>query len=411
MSGARNTPPNGPSRLRLHLTPAAVRAVRHGHPWVYPDRIRASNRPGNLGDLAALYDPHDRFLGLGLFDPESPIRIRILHAGPPVTLDDVWWFGRLDQALERRLPHFDPSLTTGWRCIHGENDGWPGLVLDRYQDRFVLKLYSAVWLPRLDAIVALLVQRLHPRSLILRLSRNIAPLAGDRFLRRDGDLLAGEPITEPAVFLEHGLRFEADPVRGQKTGFFLDQRDNRQVVGSLAAGAAVLNAFSFSGGFSLHAARGGAADITDLDISPHALASARRNVALNQHLPEVAAARHETVQADTFDWLAQATDRSFDLVVLDPPSMARRAQERDGALAAYARLARLGAARVRAHGWLVAASCSAHVTAADFFETVRRETRQPGLAFTQWRTTGHPLDHPATFPEAHYLKAIYLRRT
>ncbi|MBX3745048.1 MAG: class I SAM-dependent methyltransferase [Verrucomicrobiae bacterium] len=401
---------SGPSRLRLHLSPAAVRAVRHGHPWIYPDRIRTHNRPGDIGDLAALYDPQDRFLGLGFFDPESPIRVRVLHAGPRVTLDDAWWSRHLDQALERRLPFFDPALTTGWRCLHGENDGWPGLVLDRYHDRFVLKLYSTVWLPRLEPVVALLVHRLHPRSLILRLSRNIAPLARDRFHRRDGDTLAGEPVTEPVVFLEHGLRFEADPVRGQKTGFFLDQRDNRHLVGSLAAGAAVLNAFSFSGGFSLHAARGGALSITDLDISPHALAAARRNLALNQHLPEVSAARHETVQADTFDWLAQSTARSFDLVILDPPSMARRSDERDGALAAYARLARLGAPRVRPRGWFVAASCSAHVAAPDFFETVRRETRRSGLRFTEWRTTGHPLDHPATFPEAHYLKAIYLRR-
>jgi 23S rRNA (cytosine1962-C5)-methyltransferase len=245
---------------------------------------------------------------------------------------------------------------------------------------------------------------------VLRLSRNLAAAAASSG-RHDGDLLAGEPLEGPVVFRESGLRFEADVVQGQKTGFFLDQRENRRGVGSLAGGAEVLNAFSFSGGFSVYAARGGARTVTDLDISPHALEGSRRNVGLNAGTPGVDAVRHETVQADAFEWLAVERRRLFDLVILDPPALAKRQAERTRALAAYARLAGLGAGRVRPGGLLLAASCSAQVPADAFFEAVREGIRRTGRRGEELRRTGHPPDHPAGFPEAHYLKAVYLRLT
>ncbi len=384
--------------------------MRQGHPWVYADRLRGQNRPGAGGELAMLYDRRDRFLGIGLFDPDSPLRVRMLHVGDPVRVDGGWWRAHLNAALERRAGHFDPA-TTGWRCIHGENDRWPGLVLDRYEDVYVLKLYTSAWLGHLPELIPLFVQRLEPRSLVLRLSRNIAAVAAARGGFLDGAVLHGADPGGAVVFREDGLRFEAEVIRGQKTGFFLDQRENRRRVGALARGIDVLNCFSFSGGFSLHAARGGARRVTDLDISPHALAGARRNFTLNQDLPTVAAARHETIQADTFEWLDAAASPSttFDLVILDPPSMARRATERAGALAAYGRLASLGAARVRAGGILLAASCSAHVGAEDFFGLVLSTLRRTGRRATELERATHPVDHPATFAEAHYLKALYVR--
>ncbi len=397
-----------PARLRLHLTPAAEVAVRRGHPWVYADRIREQNRDGAIGELAVLYDRHDRFMALGLFDPHSPLRVRVLHVGDPVTLDESWWNVRLEKALAVRSNLFD-AATTGWRCIHGENDGWPGLVLDRYGDVFVLKLYTSAWLPRLAELVPLLERRLAPRSLILRLSRNVAVIAEGVFGRKEGDLLAGTSVDGPVEFLEAGIRFEAEVLRGQKTGFFLDQRENRQRIGALSRGAEVLNGFSFSGGFSLHAARGGAARVVDVDISSHALASARRNMELNRHIPEVAAARHESVQADVFEWLAGTDHREFDVVILDPPSMARREAERAGAQVAYSKLAALGLSRVRSGGVLLASSCSAHVTSEEFFGAVRDAAGRSGRRFSEMLTATHPADHPAMFPEAHYLKAIYLR--
>jgi 23S rRNA (cytosine1962-C5)-methyltransferase len=205
------------------------------------------------------------------------------------------------------------------------------------------------------------------------------------------------------------LRFEADVCRGQKTGFFLDQRENRRAVESLAQGRRILNAFSFSGGFSLYAARGGAISVTDLDISSHALASAERNFALNLSDAAVARCHRERAQGDVFGWLAAHEQRTFDLIVLDPPSFAKRETERAGAIRAYEKLAGLGIQHLAPGGILVACSCSAHVTAEEFFDAVRRSAGRSSRAFQEIQTTRHAPDHPATFKEVEYLKGIYLR--
>ena len=399
------------TRLRLRITAAAESAVRSGHPWVFSDSILDSNHAGQTGELAVIYDRKDRFLAMGLFDPGSPIRVRILHAGKPQTIDRAWWQARLEQALARRRDLFD-AQTTGYRLIHGESDGWPGLVLDRYDTTLVLKLYTAAWLPRLDDMLALLKENAPGERVVLRLSRNIQSVAEKQFQQCDGKVIfsqRAEPeFGAPIIFQESGLRFEADVLRGQKTGFFLDQRENRREVETLARGRRMLNAFSFSGGFSVYAARGGATAVTDLDISAHALAAAQRNFALNKNFPGVAACHHDTAQGDAFEWLA-ANAAKFDLVVLDPPSLAKRAVEREGALRAYERLATLGLERLAREGILVAGSCSAHVPAKEFFEVVRRAAAKSGRTFTELKTLRHPPDHPANFKEAEYLKVIYLK--
>jgi 23S rRNA (cytosine1962-C5)-methyltransferase len=413
-----NAPPSrrpAAPRLRLRVTATAESILRSGHPWLFADSIHELNRPGQMGELAVVYDRKDRFLAVGLFDPDSPIRVRILHAGKPQTIDRDWWQAHLDQTLALRRPLFDEQ-TTGYRCINGESDGWPGLVLDRYDSTLVLKLYTAAWLPRLAEIVDLIRQSAWCSEslgagkvrMVLRLSRNIQSIAGAQFKHSDGEILQGPPLAEPVVFLESGLRFEADVLRGQKTGFFLDQRENRRRVESLARGRAVLNAFSFSGGFSLYAARGGARSVTDLDLSAHALASAKRNFGLNEAEPAVARCPHETIQADTFDWLAANPTRRFGLIILDPPSLAKRESERAGAIRAYGRLATLGMNCLSPGGILVAASCSAHVSAEEFFEAVRQSAVKSGRRFKELETTRHAPDHPAKFKEAEYLKAIYL---
>ncbi len=415
-------------RLRLRVTATAESIIRGGHPWVYSASLREQNRDAVAGELAVIYDRQDKFLALGFFDPDSPIRVRILHAGKPVTLDTAWWRARLATSFAKRTPEAIGPDTDGYRLINGESDGWPGLVLDRYAGTLVLKLYSAAWLPRLGEISALIREALSPEHLILRLSRNIQDNAREVGLEDGTEITeAGQPASKPAgqnlsltgslahsptssvIFKESGLRFEAEVVQGQKTGFFLDQRDNRRLVETLTQGGDVLNAFSFSGGFSLYAARGGAKSVTDLDISLHALESAKRNFALNQSVPGIAAATHEQIQGDAFQWLATGPERSFDCIVLDPPSLAKRETERAPAIQAYARLAASGVGRVRPGGVLLAASCSAHVSAEEFFGAVRDAARRSGRRFTELRTTGHAPDHPATFPEANYLKAIYLR--
>lgn len=407
-ASSKNPPVKQPARLRLRISPAAETAVRSRHPWVFADSVQECNRPGQTGELAVIYDRKDKFLAVGLYDPDSPIRVRILHAGKPETIDAAWWQGRLQQALARRAGLFD-ALTTGYRLIHGESDGWPGLVLDRYDATLVLKIYTAAWLPRLDEVLALLKAQVACERIVLRLSRNVQAEAERRDPGRgDGAVLLGTPPAGPVVFSENGVRFEADVLRGQKTGFFLDQRENRREVELLSRGRRVLNAFSFSGGFSVYAARGGATVVTDLDISAHALESANRNFALNRNHASVAACRHETVQADAFEWIEQASAQ-FDLVILDPPSLAKRAAESEGAVRAYEALNARGIQRLGRDGILVAGSCSAHVTADDFFNAVRRAAMKSGRKFTELKRVLHPPDHPAGFREAEYLKVIYLK--
>lgn len=395
------------TRLRLRITSTAETIVRGGHPWLFADSIREQNRAGQTGELAVIYDRNDKFLAVGLFDAESPIRVRILHAGKPQTIDFAWWNAHLEKTLARRANLFD-ATTTGYRLIHGESDGWPALVLDRYDTTLVLKIYTAAWFPRLDEILSLFKEKIPCERIVLRLSRNIQDGAKKQFQRRDGQIIFGSTPEGPVIFSENGVRFEADVLRGQKTGFFLDQRENRAEVENLSRGRKVLNAFSFSGGFSVYAARGGAKSVTDLDISAHALESAKRNFALNKSFPGVTTCRHETVQADTFEWLPTVKE-NFDLIVLDPPSLAKRAMEREGAIHAYEKLNSLGIARLSRDGILVAGSCSAHVSAAEFFDAVRRAALKSGRKFTELKTKLHPPDHPADFKEAEYLKVIYLK--
>jgi 23S rRNA (cytosine1962-C5)-methyltransferase len=394
-----------PPRLRCRLKPAAESAVRRGHPWIFSESIIDQNRDGEAGELAVVYDRQDRFLAVGLFDSDSPLRIRVLHVGKPAQVDEKWWREHLNEALARREGILDAE-TTACRLINGESDGWPGLVLDRYEAVLVMKLYTGAWINRVPELMSLLRERLEPRTLVSRLSRNVqAAFAGAGY--HDAQILFGERIEAPVVFAESGLRFEADVLAGQKTGFFLDQRENRREVEKLARGRDVLNAFSFTGGFSLYAARGGARTVASLDISSHALAGAQRNFGLNKSDLAIARCGHEIIQANAFDWLEQNSQRTFDLIVLDPPSLAKRETERAGAIRAYGNLAASAIQRLRRKGTLVAASCSAHVSVEEFFGAVKQAASK--RKFSVLNTTGHAPDHRATFPEGEYLKCIYLQ--
>jgi 23S rRNA (cytosine1962-C5)-methyltransferase len=310
--------------------------------------------------------------------------------------------------LRIRRSLFD-AQTTGFRLINGESDGWPGLVLDRYDQILVLKIYTAAWLPWLDTVVHAIHAQLPSERIVLRLSRNIEQFAAEHCARQDGQVLLGAPLSGPVNFVETGLSFEADVQRAQKTGFFLDQRENRRRIETLARGHSVLNAFSFSAGFSVYAARGGARSVLDLDISPHALASAERNFALNRHDPAVSACRQERLQADAFEWLEGNRSVKYGLIILDPPSLARRETERAGAIQAYARLTSLGIRHLAPGGILLACSCSAHVSETEFFGAVRSAAARHKAGYSEIGVAGQPPDHPATFLEAKYLKAIYLR--
>ncbi len=399
-------PQTQPSTLRVRLTQTAETIVRQGHPWVFDQSIKSQNREAEAGELAVIYDRNDKFLAIGLYDPESPIRIRVVHSGKPVKIDALWWFGQLEKACALRKHVFDAD-TNGLRWIHGESDCWPGLILDQYADVLVVKLYTASWFPHLPVIQKLFWERFQPTSIILRLSRNIQSAAAKSGLN-EGHLLQGEPIAKPVVFSESGIHFYADVLKGQKTGFFLDQRENRRKVETLSTGKRVLNLFSFSGGFSLYAARGRAKHVTSVDISHHALAELKQNWELNRSHQEIQNTPHVEIQADVFEWLHHNRDR-FGLIVLDPPSLAKREKEREGAIQAYENLTYDAIQRLEKGGILVSASCSAHVSKVEFVEAVRAAYQKSGRRFKELEITGHAPDHPATVPEMDYLKAIYLK--
>jgi 23S rRNA (cytosine1962-C5)-methyltransferase len=296
--------------------------------------------------------------------------------------------------------------TTGYRLVHGENDGLPGLVADRYGSSVVLKVYSAAWLPHLDSVVAALHAVDAPTRVVLRLSRAVQAAADTL---TDGQVLAGDPLDGPVLFLENGITFEADLVRGQKTGFFLDQRDNRARVERHASGRSVLNVFAYTGGFSVYAARGGARDVTSVDISAPALEAAKRNFRHNQHNPQVRAAQHNCVVGDAFEVIPRmARDgQRFDMVILDPPSFAKSSAEVERALASYVRIVRLGLDVLDRSGMLVAASCSSRITAEAFRDVVLDAAARSHRRLHILEQTGHAPDHPIGFPEGAYLKCIF----
>lgn len=390
------------SRLRLTLYPRAESAIRSNHPWVYAESIKTQNREGETGELAVIYDKRDRFMAVGMYEAESPIRLRILHVGKPTTIDRDWWTGKARDCKAKREGSIIQPCSDGARMIQGESEGFPGLVADRYADTLVVKIYATSWLARWEETESVLREVFAPTYLVLRMSRNVAACA-QKYAIAEG--FCGEAGEEVVVFSENGLRFESAVLKGQKTGFFLDQRDNRARVETLAKGRDVLNVFSFSGGFSLYAARGGASSVTDLDISAHALDSAARNFALNSNNSQIAKVKHHAVQADAFRWMDQARE-NYDLIITDPPTLAKRESERLGAIRAYQHLNAAAISRLRSGGILVAASCSAHVSADDFFRTIEEAAQASGRPWKEMWRSGHAADHPAIFREAEYLKAV-----
>jgi 23S rRNA (cytosine1962-C5)-methyltransferase len=396
-------------RVAVRVTPDALRQIRGGHPWVFDRAVSSVSHDAPAGALAVVFDQKRRFAAIGLWDPDSPIRVRVLHAGDPTAVDGRFWRERIASALQLRNGLIDDPTTTGYRCVHGENDGLPGLVIDRYDDTGVMKLYTAAWHPHLRPVVEAFVELTGVRRMVLRHSRAVAASAGSAV--PPTSVLLGDPPPDAVRFLEHGLHFDADVLLGQKTGHFLDQRDNRALVGELAAGARVLDVFCCTGGFSVHAAAGGAASVTSVDRSAPALEATRRNLALNAALPAVAACRHDTIEGDAFEVLERlgAEGRRYDVVVIDPPSFASRAAQVDRAVTAYATLTRMGIDLVAAGGMLVQSSCSSRVDQRRFHTTVREAAHGTGRSFEEWARTAHAADHPVGFPEGQYLKTAFAR--
>ena len=397
-------------RIALRISAPAERALRQGHPWIFDQAITEQSHPGAPGDLAVIFDDKRRFLAIGLYDPTSVIRVRILQSRQPATIDTDWFLKKLVAANLIRKPLADAAVVTnGYRLVHGENDGLPGLVVDRYADTLVLKIYSPIWVSHLPTFCAALAQSNPAAHLILRLSRSLGKQPEFLYGLTDGMTLAGSPPEGALLFQENGLTFECDPVHGQKTGFFLDQRDNRSRVEGLSQGKTVLNVFAYSGGFSVYAARGGATQVTSVDVSAPALQAAVNNFGHNQHIPTVKAAVHETIAEDAFDVLARmaAQKRLFDLVILDPPMFAQSREQVAAGLAAYSKLTKLGLGVLRSGGKLVQASCSSRIDAASFFDSISRAAGESRRRLSQIEHSTHGIDHPISFDEGAYLKCLF----
>ena len=394
-------------RMAVRVTPDARRQITAGHPWIFNESITSISHRGVVGDLAVIFDNDRNFVAIGLWDAGSPIRIRVLHHGKPATIDTALWQQRIAAAVQRRTAIGDD--TDGYRVLNGENDGFPGLVLDRYADTWVLKLYSPVWIPHLRSIVPVIDDELKPTTLVLRLARTMA----DQRLHglSEGMALIGEAPTAPVLFHENGLIFEADVIRGQKTGHFLDQRENRALVGSMAAGMRVLDIFAATGGFGVYAAAGGATRVTSVDQSEPTLAAAERNFAHNADLPNVRHCEHDSMIGDAYEVMDRLIQRRkhYDIVVVDPPAFAQRKSNIDRALYAYGQLTQRAVQLTRTDGLLVQASCSSRITEEQFYATVRGAAQRAGYDLVEVRRTGHAVDHPVTFAQGGYLKALFAR--
>jgi 23S rRNA (cytosine1962-C5)-methyltransferase len=371
-------------RLDSKLEPA----LASGHPWVYRNHLPPhALRPGDWVRLEA-----GRAAAVGRYDADGAIGVRLFDWDGAVP-DREWLRERVRSALAlRRLV---PADTDAYRLLNGEGDGLPGVVADRYGRFVVMKHYAPSLAALLPDVAWAIAREVKVKGVLWR---------------REGGLeaLHGELPPPEITVREHGLSFIANLYHGQKTGLFLDQRDNRQTVRALAAGRSVLNLFSYSGMFSVYALAGGAKSARSVDVAAAALHDAERNAALNG-----VADAHETVQADVFaalQALAEAGER-FGMVIVDPPSLGSGKVGRHAALRAYERLNAAALRCVEAGGLLVSSSCTAQVSPADFLAVLARGAQSAGVRAQVVHEAGQPADHPVplAFPEGRYLKFVVLR--
>ncbi len=393
-----------PGKLKIKISKTLQAKIAKGHPWVHFYQLQNRDIRGNAGDLGVIYDSNNRFLAIGLFDPVSDIRLRILSTGEPVVIDAEFFIRRLEQAVLLRRT-LTATATTGYRLVNGENDGFPGLVVDRYGETLVIKLYTEAWMPHLDLFLESLIQVSGCSRVVLLHSRHVERTRSSG--PAHGQILHGPPLDGPVHFTENALVFQADVVEGQKTGFYFDQRENRARLKEIAAGKEVLNVFSYTGGFSVYCMAGKCRSVTEVDVNQQALIAARENMMMNFPNKVSKEADFLQIPGDAFRVLSEfkRQKRQFDLVILDPPAFASRKEHKPNALQAYLRLAKAGAHCTRPGGLLFAASCSQSVPAKEFFRSVSLGIRQTGRKEKALFKSKHAVDHPVNFLGGEYLKA------
>ena len=377
---------------RYQLKKEAAGVVMGTHPWIFRDTLSSAAEVFRDGDWLRLVDGHNKVLGFGMYESEGAIAIRILRRGT-VAPDAAWVKERLTAALAKREAL--AKTTDGVRLVHGENDGLPAVVIDRFGDTLVAQSYSrgADALARFAARVLAAELRV-PNVRLTPARRRKGPEVEARTLRGAPPAIAG--------FTEDGVAFAVDLVGGQKSGAYLDLRALRRAVRAMPlSGARVLNTFSFSGMLGRCAELAGAAHVTQVDISEQALAFARAH-----HVGDPS--RHDFVSADVFDWLpAQPPEPAYDLVIVDPPSMTSNKQQVPAVLAGYRKLYKAAAPLVAPGGVLVAACCTSRVERAAFQKVV---TETLGSGFAKQTDLPPEPDHPVAFAQADYLKIFTFRR-
>jgi 23S rRNA (cytosine1962-C5)-methyltransferase len=366
-----------------------------GHPWIYrSDVVSNPDAPG----IVPVRDSRGKILGQALCSPRSEIRLRLLERSE-MPIDAAWWQTQLERCRDRR----QAINANAWRAVHAEGDGLPALIVDRYDRWLVVQLLSAALETQRGPIIEALGATFHPDGILLRHDVATRKLEGldDRI-----ELAWGE-VPEQVEVREGAVRWYAAPWTGQKTGAFLDQRDNRLLAGAIApADGAALDCFSYHGSFALHLATK-SRSVTALDVSDEALARGAANAALNG-MDNI-----EWVAGDAFDLLPEwgRQGRQFDVVVVDPPAFAKSKAHVSAALRGYHEINRRAMRLVAPGGWLLTASCSFHVQRPQFMEMISRAASASGRRFTLHRILGQGVDHPevVTIPETGYLKGVVLR--
>ncbi|MFC0604422.1 class I SAM-dependent rRNA methyltransferase [Winogradskyella pulchriflava] len=392
-----------PKRLAIKLNAKGEQYVVKGHPWVFSNSIVKINDDANTGDLAIIFSKNkNKVIGIGLYDAESPIRIKVIHnAETKVEINADFFHHKIEEAYKKRSELLQ-NHTNSYRLLFGENDGFPGLIADVYYNVLVVKLYSEIWLPYLEDILKSLQQISKAETIVMRLSRSLQN--SNNLEIKDGEVVYGVLKNEVVQFIEHGVNFSANVIKGHKTGYFLDHRDNRRRVGEMSNGKSVLDVFSYAGGFSVHALANGATEVTSLDISKQALEIAQENGKLNTY-----SGIHKTIAGDAFEEMQKLINKKkrFDVVVIDPPSFAKQQSEIDLAKKKYAQLAELGEKLTAKKGLLVLASCSSRILAQSFFDLNHRVLNEQQRLFETVLKTQHDVDHPVSFLEGAYLKCGY----
>jgi 23S rRNA (cytosine1962-C5)-methyltransferase len=389
---------------RIVLKPGRDRSIRHGHPWIFSGAVASVTGSPGPGDIVLAVSHDGAPLALGFFNDRSDIRFRMLSGRVDTPVDASFWAHRIRSAAALRQQIVPPG-TTAWRLINAEGDGMPGLIVDRYGEDLVMSIATA-GIEKYRATILDQLQRIcHPARIYERSEGRARQREG--LEDRIGPAIVGLPAAS-LVITENHLRFEVDIIAGQKTGFFLDQRDNRERMGDLSRGAEVLNCFSYTGGFSVYCARGGASRVVSVETSASANDMARRNLTLNGFSPEA----HPVIQADVFQYLRK-TDDLFDLIILDPPSFAKTKGDVVRASRGYKDINLQAIRRLREGGLLATFSCSNYVDEVLFEKIVLGAARDAAREVQTIARLGAAGDHPILLahPEGRYLKGLLLRIT